>query len=76
METKPEQYQALLLRWSKAFVPERIWVNGERLWECQACHMSSSAGKRDILHLPNCIWTETDEALEVNKKVSGDDTGR
>ena len=62
------RYRALLGRWVRAFRPERIWVNGERLWECQACGMASHGGWRNILHSPDCLWVGTSEVLEAEGK--------
>lgn len=63
------KHRALLGRWVRAFRPERIWVNGERLWECQACGMSSDRGPRSILHSAGCVWAETNEAIKAERGV-------
>ena len=67
------KHRALLERWLKAFRPERIWVNGEGLWECSVCGMFSSAGPRGILHSAGCLWADTSEALEAEREVSDGD---
>jgi hypothetical protein len=63
------RYRALLERWVRAFRPERIWVNGEGLWECPVCGMSSDRGPRSILHSERCLWAETNEAIKAERGV-------
>ena len=60
-------YRALLKEWVKSFGPERIWVNGESMWQCLVCGECSAKGPRSIVHSEGCFWAETNETLKAER---------